>query len=378
MNHRLASKLIALKRRISIAVSGTFDPYPPAPAGVFLSPSHSHFCSYENAPLILSWKKADEVDPVVWQGQARSKLAELIGYRKSTRLPEVLFQEKPVIDDGVSITRYYIRSESGRDIPVTLVQKEAQDSPIPIMICLHGHNSGAHLSWGEMLLPADPLKLSVGADYARQATDRGFLAVCIEQECFGERREKSLSKPSPHTCFDAAHNSIMLGKTLLGERIEDISTVIDWLMDPGTETLADKSRIYTMGNSAGGDSAVFSAALDERIMGVMASGCVGRFRVATGRREACPDIIIPGILNWMEYDDIVALCAPRPLIALSGVSDHIYPFSEVEAAMEKVLEVYTSMGAGNAVRVLQGSGGHRFYPELAWPEFMALVQPSAG
>ena len=39
---------------------------------------------------------------------------------------------------------------------------------------------------------------------------------------FGERGERRQEQVSPHPCHDAAMHSLMLGRTLLGERVYDV------------------------------------------------------------------------------------------------------------------------------------------------------------
>ncbi len=374
---QLATKILALRRRLALFTKGHYDPHPVVPKNLCLSPSQSHAIGYDEAELALSWSRAGIVDPQNWQQSARQKLAGLLGYkREGSATPTVRFAQGISIGDGLEGRRYYLRVSADRDVPVTLIRDISLVPPFRTMLCLHGHNSGAHLSWGEQRMPEDPLKIAAGADYALQAARRGFLAVCVEQACFGERSEQIMVKRSPHPCFDAAHNALMLGRTLLGERVSDVSAVIDWLLSDELEYELDQQEIYAMGNSAGGDTTVFTAALDLRVSGIIAGGCVGRFRTTTGRREACADIISPGILQWMEYDDIIALCAPRPVVAISGKQDHIYPFSEVAETIECARDVYAAMGATSRLRALAGEGGHRFYPEMAWSTFLDLIVPS--
>lgn len=377
MTPMLAAKALALKRRLALVTKGHFNPHPAVPDNLCLSPSQSHVIGYDEAELALSWSRARITDPNQWQQSARRKLAELLGYQGERGVaPTVRFSQEVAVGGGLVGRRYYLRVSAHRDVPVTLVRDRAQRVPSRAMLCLHGHNSGAHLSWGEKRMPEDPLKIASGADYARQAAGYGFLAVCVEQACFGERSEQKMARRSPHPCFDAAHNALMLGRTLLGERVGDVSSVIDWLLGGIPEHEIDPYQIYAMGNSAGGDTTVFTAALDPRVSGIMAGGCVGRFCTTTGRREACADIIIPGILQWMEYDDIIALCAPRAVVAVSGNHDHIYPFSEVAETIACAREVYAAMGAASRLRALAGEGGHRFYPEEAWPAFLELISAS--
>ncbi len=365
----IRGRYLALKRRLALLTIGSFAPYPPAPDGIKLSPSWEHFAAYDTAPLRLSWTRAGMSDPAQWQRAARAKLAELLGYETSRTKPAVAVQVDFSLPGGLRRRRVYLKCRETRIIPVDLVWNGSNRPRQPVMLCLQGHNSGAHLSWGEARMPADPLKIASGADYALQAVRRGYVAVCIEQACFGERRELEIADPSPHACFDAAHHALLLGRTLLGERVTDVSSVIDWLEADSAGIALDSGRVHAMGNSSGGDTSVYAAAVDTRIKGVIASGCLGFFRTTIGRRAACPDAIIPGILNWLEYDDIVALCAPRAFLGISGLTDHIYPFRETEAVISSASAIYRAFGADRNLRAVPGPHGHRFYPEVAWPVF---------
>jgi dienelactone hydrolase len=367
------AKILAIKRRLALLVSGRFDPYPKAPDGSHLSPSAEHVAEYDRVPLQLAWSRAGIADPVMWQAAARARLVELLGCVRRAESPAVLDDRQCELPDGLARRQVYLRVAPRRDLPVNLVWDPRRSGARPVMICLHGHNAGAHLSWGETRMPADPLKIAAGADYARQAAARSYVALCLEQEGFGERREQELKHLSAHPCVDAAHRALLLGRTLLGERVDDVSSVIDWLEAGPAGIPLDRARIFAMGNSSGGDTGVYAMAVDTRITGLMASGCVGWYRDTVGRRPACPDAIVPGILNWLEYDDVLALCAPRPVLTLSGVRDHIYPFAQVAAVTEAAREVYRAMGAEQKLQTVSGPEGHRFYPEIAWPVFERMV-----
>ena len=115
--------------------------------------------------------------------------------------------------------------------------------------------------------------MPAGVSIARQAASRGFVAVCIEQLCFGERRERALTPRSADPCVDAFHHALLAGRTLLGERMSDVSAVVDWLRN--YEHGFDIGDIYALGHSSGGTTALHATAVDERIAGVIASGCLG-------------------------------------------------------------------------------------------------------
>ncbi|MBT5415378.1 MAG: hypothetical protein HOK81_12330 [Rhodospirillaceae bacterium] len=374
MTPYLRAKLLAVRRRISLAATGRFDPFPPAPADLSLSPSQAHVAELAAAPLRLAWTRADQGDPAAWQNAAREKLTELTGYwPAASDLPTRHLRDHEEMG-GLRRKSFYLTAGPGLDIPVSLLWRDAGAWPRPAMICLQGTNSGMHLSWGVEQMPADPIKIANGGDYARQAAARGYLTVCIEQRCFGERAERVLPRDRGGLCATPANHALLLGRCLAGERASDVSSVVGWLIANAGTVGARPEAIYAMGNSAGGATAVLTGALDPRIAGVLASGCVGYIRETIAVRPNFEgQNVIPGILEWLEMDDIVALCAPRPFLAVAGYADHIWPFAQAEAVTAAARAVYEALGAGDRIAAAPGPGGHRFYPEIAWDAFASLL-----
>jgi fermentation-respiration switch protein FrsA (DUF1100 family) len=244
------------------------------------------------------------------------------------------------------------------------------------MLCLQGTNAGAHLSWGEARMPPDPVKIAAGLDFARQAVGHGYVAVCVELRCFGERRERALSPRSADPCIDAFLHGLLLGRTLVGDNAGDVSAVVDWLVAGGLAPgpAIDPARLHVLGHSAGGTVAVHAAALDQRLAAVIASGCLGPIRDTIAvRRVSSGQNNIPGQLNWFELSDVVALCAPRPVLAVSGERDHIFPFAGTARVVADARPVYEALGAPARLRALSIPGGHRFDPGRTWPAFLALL-----
>ena len=359
---------VAFKRKLALATRGVFDPYLPLPAKLRLSPSLDHFSAYRSAPLKLSRKKTGG-DARAWQRKARAKLAELIGYAPADAAASVVHQSRGEISPrGLTRTTFYLRVGPERDVPVHLLRAAApESSSLPVLIYLAGSTSGVHVGWGDVREPADALLLGIGADMARQATERGYAVACIEQACFGERLERNLSPRSPGRSIDAANHALLLGRTLVGERVMDVSAVVDWITSGGAGVDLDRDRVHIFGHSSGGATALHAAALDTRLSTVIVSGCVGYIRDTIAVRQTSEgETIVPGILNWLETDDIVALCAPRPFVAVSGRADHIFPFDGLQAVIESARLVYRELGAEAAVRAVPCEGPHRYYADATW------------
>jgi dienelactone hydrolase len=247
------------------------------------------------------------------------------------------------------------------------------------MICLQGSNTGAHLSWGEVKFPDDIEKRARGYDIAAQAARRGYLAVAIEQSCFGERTERAIDPRSAVPCVDATMHAMLLGRTLVGERCSDVSSVIDWLVENALDFDIDPTRIHIMGHSSGGTASLYAAALDERIAAVLACGCLGYIRDTIGRRrEDEGQEVIPGILKWMEMADIVGLVSPRPFVTVAGNDDHIWPALGAAAVVAEARTVYDRCGAPERIECVSVPGGHTFRPGISWDTFNEVLarQPS--
>ncbi|MEQ9490055.1 MAG: hypothetical protein RIM72_13795 [Alphaproteobacteria bacterium] len=353
------------------------DPYAPLPAGTALSPSLGAQAAMAAAPRALAFDGDPAIDPAGWQNRARAKLADLAGYRTHRQPPSVTTErpERP-LGGGLVKRSFYLRIRDETDLPVHLIYKSGLSSPAPVFLHLAGSTSGVHLAWGETRVPIDHQRLSLGADMARQAAEQGYLGVAIEQAGYGERGERHLAKCSKNRTIDLANHLLLLGRTLTGDGATDVSSAIDWLLGDACPVAADRDRIFLFGHSAGGTLAQFAAALDTRIGGVLASGSVGPIRETLGGRGAGGgDGIVPGILNWFETQDLIALVAPRVFVGLSGTRDHIFPYSGVEKAVEAARPFYRKLGADAAVQAVAVDGPHQYYAAASWAAWRAHIRP---
>jgi len=72
------------------------------------------------------------------------------------------------------------------------------------------------------------------------------------------------------------------------------------------------------------------------------------------------------MLQWLELDAIIALCAPRLFLTVSGRTDHIWPDDGAVVAVDSTHRIYRAMDAGTNVSAVPTEGGHQVYPDIAW------------
>ena len=242
-----------------------------------------------------------------------------------------------------------------------LLPKKFNDK-IPMVICLQGHSPGMHISLARERYPSRcPIEVEGDRDFCIQAVARGYATVAMEQRGFGELGFKDGG------CHDLSWQAAMMGKTLIAERIRDIIALIDAITS-GFDYI-DIERIGIMGNSGGGTSSYFASCVDERIKCTMPSSTFCTFVAAWGSIYHCDCSYVPGILKYMEMPDMAVMIAPRPLIIVNGVYDHLQPFEAAKEAFKKVQQIYTCAGVADNCKFVVGTKGHQFYGKEAWPVF---------
>lgn len=336
------------------------------------SPSECHNYLYKTTKRTIEYK--DDIKNILeWQKKLRKKLKEIMGdfpSKFSTKYPlnaRVIEKEefKEFYREKIIFT-----SEPYADVPCYLLIPKTLKTPLPTMICLQGHSSGMHISIGIAKSENDEKSIKGDRDIALQAVKNGFIAFAIEQRNFGEREEVKLLNRALDRCQDATSHALMLGRTVIGERVGDVMRSIDYLY---TRKEVDKERIYSTGNSAGGTITFYSACLDKRIKGALVSCAFCTYKDSIFSIHHCFDNYLPGILKYAEMYDLAGLIAPRPLLIVAGKEDGIFPIDGVKKAFKVVKKIYKRFNAEEKTKLVVGDGGHRYYADLAWRDFSKLI-----
>jgi hypothetical protein len=155
-----------------------------------------------------------------------------------------------------------------------------------------------------------------------------------------------------------------------------VSRIADYLE---TDPAIDGKKLIITGASRAGKSAMIAAAFDERLMGapvVTGGGGIGAYRFAGPRRSETLDVMMKKYPNWfspnlhafwgqrdkLPFDQhwFLALCAPRPFLALEGDTDTISLPDAVKHSILAARPVYELFGAKDCLGVNYAHHGHAF------------------
>lgn len=334
-----------------------------------LAPERAHQAIAKLAPR-LAYQAGD-----TWREEAMVRLRELL-LGEGIPLHDLLTKVVQVETD-LACEAYELRfmSEPGAQVIGRLFVPYCTKNT-PLVICLQGHvQEGMLVSWREG--EAGEKWAPTGHDLVQQVLAQGFAAFALEQRGFGKRADGRPADQARYggRCHNPSMGALLYGRTVIGERVHDISAAITAIGDLVQECgfPIDMNRVACTGNSGGGTAALYAACLDTRIKAVMPSSSLCQFDGSIAVIDHCMCNYVPSIRRWFEMGDIACLVAPRPLIVVHGEYDKIFPLSGTQEAMKTVTECYADCSATNNLRFVVGPRGHEFYPDLAWPQFRSAT-----
>lgn len=330
----------------------------------------SHEMLWNQMKPILSDRTGKDFS--IWKEELRQKFIELTGLDKIEKnaCPLNVQIEWEQDKETYRLIRFTFDSEVGETVPCYLVIPKTGKEKYPVAITLQGHSSGAHNSIGEVRYEGDEAYQQRGA-FALQAVKNGFVALVIEQRGMGERKPSRANRASNMHCQYAVGVALLLGRTILGERVWDIHKAIDAI---SAFPECDLDKILITGSSGGGTASYYAACYDERIK-ISAPNCA-----FCPYPESILDIwhcscnYIPSAYQWFDMQDLSVLIAPRPLLTITGELDDIFPIAGVQRGFATVQEIYEMAGAPENCRLVTTPKGHYWCVDIVWPAILEEVK----
>ena len=315
----------------------------------------------------LRW---DGVTPIKAHRKAcEAKLTELLGLDTFTPCEPIF--EITAEDElhGHRHIHFTLQTEEGYFTHCDLLLPKEPTGKLPLCACLQGHSKGAHISLGVPKFPGDEDSIAGGdRDFCVRAVAEGFAALAIEQRgfgiCGGTERGPACDRP--------AMTALLLGRTLIGERVWDVMRVVDAIEAHFGDRITMEGSVL-MGNSGGGTATYYTACLEHRFDAFMPSCAVCTYHDSIVVTHHCTCNYIPRIARSFDMGDLAVMIAPKKLVVVCGKEDDIFPIHGVRETFGIIETLYAASDAAGKCALVVGDGGHRFYADDAWPVMKGLL-----
>lgn len=292
----------------------------------------------------------------------RARLAALLGFVTPLPRPELAVSSEYVRDGYIEQEVSYTGGEGA--VPALLLIPAAPTGGG--VVCHHQHGGQWHLGKSEVAGHGGSPWQAFGPALAR----RGVTVLAFDAVGFEDRR---LSGPGSDARASDERDyvkemtyRVVQGRSVMSTVLADAAAAhgalgaLDWV---------DDTRVGAVGHSMGGASALFHAALDERVAFAAISGASNTYRDKMRRGiEIDSAQAVPGLLTVVDTDAVTALVAPRPLLLCSADQDR-YTL-DAEGIADTAARAYQQLGAPAAIRHIRAHGGHNLDAE----RFEAIVE----
>jgi acetyl esterase/lipase len=295
------------------------------------------------------FKATTEKDALAWQAESRKFLADALkldGVPGTTK--PFAFNEKVLRtsrQEEFTWSELELSATRGRRMKAVLTVpiSDAAGTKFPAVVCIHGHS-------GSRFIVYDPLSLYRG--FATELAKRGYVTISVEV---------------------GQHNVYEEGRTLMGERLNDVVRCVDYLV---SRKEVDAGRIGCAGLSLGGEMTMWLGAMDTRVKATVSSGFLTT--VANMRQGHCPCWDFKAFSDNFDFADIYGLIAPRALLCQIGREERApggFPVDVAEAAMADVRKVYAVFGKKDKAVLDLHPAGHVYVNKTTIPFLDAELRP---
>lgn len=271
-----------------------------------------------------------------WQAQARQKLFELMmGGAQPPRVPlnPHSLRRIEIPAGGYVLEEITLQTLPDRRVHAWLAVPQKVSGKVPAVLALHGHGGT-----GEQVVRGEGLYW-----YGRALAEMGYVVLAPDI---------------------GSHDLQHEGWSLMGERVWDCLCCIDYLV---SLPQVDAQKVGVAGLSLGGETAMYVAALDERVKIACSSGWLTT--VENMKDGHCPCWNFPGLEDHFDFADIFACVAPRALLCELGEQERApggFPISIARQPMEEIQHAYRVFRSEDRFFLDTHPGGHVFRANRWW------------
>ncbi len=367
----LAEKIPAQMESVQISLPPTIDSTYQK-VGVMNNLPIFFLAAKERLNFPLSWLSGSFTDFESWRVEARKTIKKLL----LAEPPEAPFNSKIIgqEDRGSYVANKILLNISGDSRVTGYLLIPKGNGPFPAVLLLHDHGAKFDIGKEEMVKPLDdsPERISsaeewkdkvyggryIGDELAR----RGYVCFVTDALNWGDRGGAGYDGQQA-----LASNLFNLGMSYAGLIAHEDSRAAHFL---ATLPEVDSSRVSAMGFSLGSFRAWQVAAMSDDIKSAVCICWLGTIKglMVAGnnltRGQSSFTTLHPGLVNYLDYPDVVSVACPKPMLFYNGENDHLFPESVVQEAYKKIRTIWTSQKAGDKLITKFWPVKHEFSLEM--------------
>ncbi len=242
--------------------------------------------------------------------------------------------------EGYRIEKLYYESLPGLYVPANLYIPEGISDPVPAILYVCGHS------------PTQKVRYQ---PYPRKFAELGFVCLIIETIQFGEVYGEH------HGCYSKGwFHWYSRGYNPGGVELWNAIRGLD-LLSGLPEVNPDKLGVT--GISGGGSQSWYIAAADPRVKAVAPVCGASTLEAQIGTRtvDGHCDCMMPVNTYQIDFQNIGALIAPRPLLIAQADRDGINTIESVRRLYTDISGLYTLYGVPENVSFVETPGGHSYH-----------------
>ncbi len=311
---------------------------------------------------------SEGMDHASWRASFMEKLNALFGPVPNRVEPSYVIEQEEVLEDH---TRYTIRiavSEFSNLPAYLLVPKGIPSGERrPLVLACHGHHhAGMDTVCGIKSEGFDGDEID---DYGLAAVRSGYIVCAPSWWGWTGRDQHTHLCGGRDKCNVIQMAASMYGFNIISLHVQDAQAAIDALIQRDD---VDANCIASLGNSYGGRSTMWISIFEERIRAIIAAGCMNTFRERSSKLSSCAIQFLPGVLQYGDVPELLALLAPRSLQLQAGKLDGLITATDRDHIEETVRFAYRSRGVEDQLDYVLHERGHVFN----WAAADAFLQRS--
>jgi len=282
-----------------------------------------------------------------WKKQRQQRYMEFIEMMGMQDMP--LDSERPDLNiritgtiqqEGYRIEKLYYESLPGLYVPANLYIPDNIVEPRPAILYVCGHSLTQKVRY---------------QPYPKKFAELGFVCLIIETIQFGEVRGHH------HGCYSQGwFNWYSRGYNPGGVEVWNAIRGLDLLAE---RPEVDPSKLGVTGISEGGSQSFYIAAADPRIKAAAPVCGASTLKAQIGTRtvDGHCDCMMPINTYQLDFQDIGALIAPRPLLIAQADRDGINTIESVRELHDDVTKMYELYDVPDNIEFVETPGGHSYH-----------------